>query len=273
MPELPEVETTRRGLEPHLLGHRITDLVVRQPQLRWPVPTGLRQWLVGATIHRLERRAKYLLIAVGEGTLMVHLGMSGTLRVVGMDLPIGRHDHVDIGLEGGAVLRYNDPRRFGSILWIEGDPLLHPLLSQLGPEPLSALFDADYLQQRALRSRRAIKLFLLDQRVVVGVGNIYANEALFHARISPWAEVSTLSHDVWQRLVVAIQQTLGAALSAGGTTLKDFVDSDGRPGYFSQQLQIYGREGEGCRVCGSLIQRHSQGQRSTWHCPLCQSLR
>ncbi len=272
MPELPEVETTRRGLEPHLCNTEIVDLVVRHSQLRWPIAADLATRLRGQTIHGLKRRAKYLLLEVGAGHLMIHLGMSGTLRVVSRENPVGKHDHADIILADGALLRFNDPRRFGSILWVEGDPHQHKLLAHLGPEPLSHQFDGSYLMKMAAGRRRAVKVFLLDQKVVVGVGNIYANEALFRAKISPWTQVSQLSLGQWETLAAVIQQTLSDALAAGGTTLKDFVDSEGRPGYFAQQLTVYGREGETCLSCGHTIGRAQQGQRSTWFCPQCQQI-
>lgn len=270
MPELPEVETTLRGLAPHLTGQRIADVVVRNGQLRWPVPPQLPAILRGQTIHALKRRAKYLLLECDSGTLILHLGMSGSLRVLPANTPPEKHDHFDLVLGNGKLMRLRDPRRFGAVLWHVGDVAQHPLLAGLGPEPLLDEFDADYLFRATRKRSAAIKLVLMDSRVVVGVGNIYANEALFRSGIRPQLAAGKLSLPRCARLVDAIRETLSASITQGGSTLRDFVQSDGKPGYFQQSYMVYGRTGEPCRRCGTAIRQIVQGQRSTFYCPSCQ---
>lgn len=270
MPELPEVETTLRGLAPHLTGQRITQVVVRNAQLRWPVPTQLPALLRGQTIHALKRRAKYLLIECDSGTLILHLGMSGSLRVLAANTPPEKHDHFDLVLGNGKLMRLRDPRRFGAVLWYEGDVAHHPLLAELGPEPLGGAFDGEHLYRATRKRSAAIKLVLMDSHVVVGVGNIYANEALFRAGIRPQLAAGKLSLPRCTSLVQHIKETLTESIAQGGSTLRDFVQSDGRPGYFQQTYWVYGRTGESCRRCGTTIRQMKQGQRSTFYCPHCQ---
>ncbi|MBN0988142.1 bifunctional DNA-formamidopyrimidine glycosylase/DNA-(apurinic or apyrimidinic site) lyase [Amphritea pacifica] len=269
MPELPEVETTRRGIEPHIEGRMITALTVRQPKLRWPVPEQLSEWVTGARIHSVTRRGKYLLINLPGGSVMIHLGMSGSLYMVSSDQPAGYHDHVDLVLDSGMALRLTDPRRFGSVLWQPAGQQ-HLLLEALGPEPLSSDFTAAYLQQRCAGRKQAIKPFIMNSQVVVGVGNIYANEALFGAGIHPKRAAGNISAERLTRLVEEIRIVLARAIEQGGTTLKDFVGGDGKPGYFKQQLNVYGRGGEPCHHCKSTLKEIRLGQRSTVYCPECQ---
>jgi formamidopyrimidine-DNA glycosylase len=270
MPELPEVETTLRGLQPHLHGQHIKQVIVRNPQLRWPVPTQLGELLPGQTIRALQRRAKYLLLACDSGTLILHLGMSGSLRVLPENTPPEKHDHFDLVLGNGTLMRLRDPRRFGAVLWHEGDVALHPLLTQLGPEPLLQEFDAQHLYRATRKRSAAIKLVIMDSHVVVGVGNIYANEALFRAGIRPQLAAGKLSLPRCTKLVQTIRETLTESIALGGSTLRDFVDSAGKPGYFQQHYWVYGRDGEPCRACGSAIKLIKQGQRSSFYCPHCQ---
>lgn len=270
MPELPEVETVRRGLAPHLTGQVVTGVVVRQAHLRWPVPEALALQLPGQTIQQVERRAKYLLLRTAAGTALVHLGMTGRLCLVAADTPLRKHDHVDVLLAGGACLRFNDSRRFGALLWTTEPPERHPLLRTLGPEPFDAAFSAAYLLRRAQGRTPAVKTFVMDAHVVVGVGNIYANEALFAARIDPLRPAGQVTAAEWDRLVEAIQTVLAAAIHQGGTTLRDFVGGRGEPGYFQQYLRVYDRYRAPCPVCGEPIQRCRIGQRATYYCPRCQ---
>ena len=268
MPELPEVETTRRGLAPHLIGRRVVDLIIRQPQLRWPVSTGLKH-LLGERIESVERRAKYLLVSVAPGSVLLHLGMSGSLRVLPRTTVVGKHDHVDWVLDSGHVLRYTDPRRFGSQLWqTRGET--HPLLADLGPEPLSDDFDGDHLFRHSRGRSAAVKVFLMDQAIVVGVGNIYAAEALFATGIRPTRAASLVSRPRYSRLADEVKRILAYAITRGGTTLRDFLSPDGAPGYFEQELFVYGRAGQPCRVCATTIRAIRLGQRSTFFCPRCQ---
>lgn len=270
MPELPEVETTLRGLSPHLTGQRVTTVVVRHPQLRWPIPADLPALLRGRAIVALHRRAKYLLIEFAHGTLILHLGMSGSLRILPADTPPEKHDHFDLVLGSGELMRLRDPRRFGAVLWCENEISQHRLLRELGPEPLLAGFDAEYLY-RATRDRQsAIKPVIMDNKVVVGVGNIYANEALFRSGIRPQHAAGKLSREACARLVKEIKLTLRAAIKQGGSTLRDFVNSAGEPGYFQQSYWVYGRTGESCKECGTPIKQLRQGQRSSFYCPHCQ---
>jgi formamidopyrimidine-DNA glycosylase len=270
MPELPEVETTLRGLAPHLLGQVITGVVVRQPHLRWPIPKRLPNLLPGLTIRSLSRRAKYLLLDCGIGTLILHLGMSGSLRILAADTVAEKHDHFDLLLANGLLMRLRDPRRFGAVLWHEGDPAQHPLLARLGPEPLEENFDGDYFYRVTRKRSAAIKLVIMDNHVVVGVGNIYANEALFRAGIRPQLASGRLSKPRCVRLVQTIRETLTEAIALGGSSLRDFVNSDGKPGYFQQHYWVYGRTGEPCHACGASIKQIKQGQRSSFYCPVCQ---
>ncbi|MAK42588.1 MAG: DNA-formamidopyrimidine glycosylase [Spongiibacter sp.] len=270
MPELPEVETVCRGIRPHLQGRVFTQATVRQPQLRWPVPDKLNELLRNQTVHSVTRRAKYVLIELDQGSLMVHLGMSGRLYFVPAGTPAAKHDHVDFALDSGQLLRYTDPRRFGAVLWLDGEASEHHLLSHLGPEPLSEDFNADYLFNRAKGRKVPVKTLLMDGRVVVGVGNIYANEALFMAGIRPDREAGSISKARYQRLVMCVKQVLEKAIAQGGTTLKDFVGGDGRPGYFKQELLVYGRAGLPCPNCAGVLKEIRQAQRSTVFCSRCQ---
>lgn len=268
MPELPEVETTRRGIEPHVRNRVVTRVVVREGRLRWPVPVELPEYLEGMPFLAARRRAKYLLLDNPRGTLMIHLGMSGSLRIMPADTPALFHDHIDLVLDNGFCLRYNDPRRFGSFHWLESDQ--HPLLDHLGPEPLSELFDGDYLYRRSRGRKTAVKSFVMDGRVVVGVGNIYANEALFRAGIRPDRAAGRVGLARYQQLAGAVRTILADAITQGGTTLRDFVGGDGKPGYFAQRLQVYGRGGKPCRDCGTELREIRQGNRATVFCPACQ---
>ena len=270
MPELPEVETTRRGLAPHVRGRHIRALRLYERRLRWPVPAALSARVAGQRIVSTGRRGKYLLLELESGTLIVHLGMSGNLRVVPAASPRVRHDHFDLVLDSGCALRFNDPRRFGSLLYVRGDPLAHPLLAGLAPEPLAREFDANYLW-RVTRGRRvAVKQLLMNSRLVVGVGNIYASEALFRARIRPRRAARSLRRPEAAQLVRAVRAVLRSAIRAGGTTLRDYLRADGSPGYFRQRLYVYERAGEPCRRCGTPVRAITQGQRSTYYCPQCQ---
>lgn len=269
MPELPEVETTRRGLAPTLENATIASVTVRQPRLRWEVPPDLAANLVGRSVRAVRRRAKYLLVDFDHGSLLIHLGMSGSLRFVAPDTPAEKHDHADFVL-GEHILRYRDPRRFGAILWQPGVAELHPLLQKLGPEPLEDGFDGDTLYQASRSKQSAIKLMIMDNHVVVGVGNIYANESLFYAGIHPARAAASLNREECQRLAAEIRAVLTRAIAAGGSTLRDFMDAKGKPGYFQQSYKVYGRVGETCHDCGSLIEEIRQGQRSTCYCPHCQ---
>ncbi|WP_137940173.1 bifunctional DNA-formamidopyrimidine glycosylase/DNA-(apurinic or apyrimidinic site) lyase [Chitinivorax sp. B] len=270
MPELPEVETTRRGIEPCISGQKIQNVVIRNHALRWPISEELPHNLIGSTVLNVNRRAKYLLINVGHGGILIHLGMSGSLRIVAAETPPKKHDHVDIIFINDYALRLHDPRRFGAVLWQPGDLTQHPLLTALGPEPLLTGFNAQYLHQ-ALRKRQiAIKPAIMDNHIVVGVGNIYASESLFRAGIHPATIANKVSLSQCQKVVDAIKTTLEAALMAGGSTLRDFVNSDGGSGYFQLQTNVYDRAGQGCKICGNEIRQIRQGQRSTFFCPGCQ---
>lgn len=271
MPELPEVETTRRGIAPHVRGATLMGAIVRQPQLRWPVPVETLQGLAGVRIEEVERRAKYLLLRTTAGTVLIHLGMSGSLRVLDAATPPSAHDHVDLLLTDGQCLRLRDPRRFGCVLWLGASAdESYPLLAGLGPEPLDPGFDGDYLYRRARGRRRAVKEFLMDGRIVVGVGNIYANEALFEAGIHPRRPAGRISRARYRRLAEAIGRVLRNAIDQGGTTLRDFTDAAGAPGYFRIALVAYGRGGEPCPRCDTPLRAIRQGQRATVYCPHCQ---
>lgn len=286
MPELPEVETTRRGIAPHIEGREVSEVIVRQPRLRVPVPVDLGERLVGARIGTLSRRAKYLLMplssgdAVGAdpagdtlagGTLLWHLGMSGSLRIVRVGELPRKHDHIDVVLDGGAILRYHDPRRFGFVDWLADSPERDPRLARLGPEPLSDAFDGERLFVLSRGRRVAVKPFLMDNAVVVGVGNIYASEALFMAGIDPRRAAGRISRERFDRLAAAAREVLAAAITQGGTTLRDFVGGTGEPGYFKQRLNVYGRHGQPCRRCGAELRLITLGQRASVYCSLCQT--
>ena len=268
MPELPEVETTRRGIEGHLVGQKIARIPVRQAKLRWRVD--LPQGLAGQEILSVARRAKYLLLELPRGSLIVHLGMSGSLRILPRFEPPGKHDHVDVILLNGKVMRYTDPRRFGSLHFQPGAVLNHWLLERLGPEPLGDTFDGAYLHRQSRGRKTALKSLIMDQNVVVGVGNIYASEALFRAGLRPNIRASRLTRCEAARLSESIKNTLEQAIQSGGTTLRDFTAADGRPGYFKQELYAYGRQGQPCRLCGTPIKRVATGQRMSFYCPKCQ---
>jgi len=269
MPELPEVETTLRGIEPHLLNQRIFRVIVRDARLRWPVPAEVKK-AEGQRLVSLDRRGKYLLLQLEQGGLIIHLGMSGSLRILQESLTPEKHDHVDVELENGVCLRFNDPRRFGAFLWVDGEMESHELLRDLGPEPLSAGFTADYLYERSRTRRVAIKNFIMNGHIVVGVGNIYASEALFMAGIHPQRAAGRVSRLRYEGLVAAICDVLERAIKLGGTSLKDFVSSDGTPGYFAQELLVYDRAGKDCFQCGATIRQKVIGQRSSYYCPACQ---
>jgi len=270
MPELPEVETTRRGILPHLRGKQVQQVVLRRDTLRWPIPADLPALLQGQTLLDVKRRAKYLQLEFAHGTLLIHLGMSGGLRILRPPLPeAGKHDHADLIFADNTCLRFHDPRRFGAILWNTQDEA-HPLLAELGPEPLSETFNADLLFARSRKKTAQIKSFIMNGRIVVGVGNIYASEALFRAGIHPGRAAGRISQERYERLCTAIKDVLGEAIQQGGTTLKDFTNSEGKPGYFAQQLQVYGREGQACPRCGHAIKQSIIGQRSSYFCGSCQ---
>jgi len=270
MPELPEVETTRRGVAPHVIGQQVAALHVYDRRLRWPVPRSLQKKIVGRTVDALDRRSKYLLFRFGEDTLLVHFGMTGSLRAYTRAPPRIAHDHVDIVLSSGITLRYHDPRRFGAILWVPRSVAAHPLLAGLRPEPFDPACDAHYLWRATRRRRAAIKLALMDARLIVGVGNIYANEALFRAGIRPTIPAGSISQRRFQRLIDEVRATLTEAIAQGGSTLRDYVDSNGAPGYFQLTYFVYGREGLPCRVCRNAIKSVRLGGRATFYCPQCQ---
>ncbi len=270
LPELPEVETTRRGLAPALVGRRVLALTVRERRLRWPIAADLGERVRGRTVNRVERRAKYLLLCFDSGTAIIHLGMSGSLRILAASVPPRPHDHWDLVLDSGRCLRYHDPRRFGSLHFTSEAADRHPLLARLAPEPLSSSFDADYLFAATRRRTAAIKVLLMNSRIVVGVGNIYASEALFRAGVHPARPAGRITRAQAQALTASIKEVLAAAIHTGGTTLRDYVDPAGAPGYFRQELCVYERAGELCRRCGTPIKHAQQGQRSTYWCPACQ---
>jgi formamidopyrimidine-DNA glycosylase len=269
MPELPEVETSRRGIAPWLERQQVVRVIIRERRLRWPVPPDIDRELPGRFINSLRRRAKYLLFETDAGTMLLHLGMSGSLRIADPAEPAGLHDHVDIVVANGKALRFRDPRRFGSLLWT-ADAAAHPLLRNLGPEPLENTFDGAYLHRRARGRRISVKSFIMNATIVAGVGNIYANEALFDAGIHPKRRADRISLPRMERLADAIRQVLARAIEAGGTTLRDFHGGDGEPGYFSQELQVYGREDGACPRCAHPLTVAVVGQRSTWYCSRCQ---
>lgn len=269
MPELPEVETTMRGIAPHVEGRTITETDVRERRLRWPVPKSVDA-LAGTRIHSVSRRGKYLLFRTENGTLILHLGMSGNLRILDPEVPWRKHDHVALRFDSGMEMRFHDPRRFGCVLFCDGDVMEHPLLKDLGPEPLSDGFAADYLLGKCQGKTSAIKQVIMNSKIVVGVGNIYACEALFMSGIHPAKEAGKVSRARVVKLVDAIIVVLANSIEMGGTTLRDFLREDGQPGYFKQSLSVYGREGEPCRKCEATVKRMVQCNRSTFYCPKCQ---
>lgn len=270
MPELPEVETTRKGITPQALGQTIEHIHIRHTQLRWPVDLNLTTLLPDLKITAIKRRGKYLLLQTPKGHLIIHLGMSGNLRILPQNTPVKKHDHIDLVLENKMCLRYHDPRRFGAWLWFEGDILTHPLLSKLGPEPLEESFNADYLFQASRQRKVMIKTFIMNSHIVVGVGNIYANESLFLSGISPTLKAHQLTQKQAAILVDCIKNVLQKSIEQGGTTLKDFLTPDGKPGYFEQALQVYGRENQPCFICNTPIQKCDISQRASYFCPQCQ---
>ena len=270
MPELPEVETTRRGISPFLVGQTVQTVTIRQRQLRWPIPAELDNALPGQIITAVNRRAKYVLLQTAAGTALVHLGMSGSLRIMDCDTAWKKHDHVSIELNNGRCLRLHDPRRFGALLWTSAPVEQHPLLQKLGPEPLGNNFNGPYLYDLSRQRRTPVKLFIMDGTVVVGAGNIYASEALFMAGIDPRRAAGRISLTRYEKLATAIRQVLQEAIAQGGTTLRDFVGSQGEPGYFKQYLRVYDRQGEPCRSCQTPIRQIRLGQRSSYYCPHCQ---
>ncbi len=270
MPELPEVETTRRGILAHARNRLITAVTVRNRHLRWPVPAKLSDKLNNTRIVSIERRGKYLIFETGRGFMLVHLGMSGSLRIDAAGRAPKKHDHVEWALDDGSLLRLHDPRRFGSVHWIKESPGQHPLLRDLGPEPLAAEFDGAYLHCVSRRRSCAVKHFIMDSKVVVGVGNIYANEALFLAGIAPGRAANRISAAQFGKLATTIKTVLEDAIRVGGTTLRDFVNPQGNPGYFRLQLRVYERAGEACGRCGKTIKHKVMGQRSSYYCPHCQ---
>jgi len=270
MPELPEVETTLRGIEPHIAHQTITNIVIRNPHLRWPVPTNLPRKARGKKLLQLTRRGKYILFHIDTGTIILHLGMSGRVRVLSKPEAPKKHDHIDICFSNNHYLRFTDPRRFGALLWTEENPDLHPLLAHIGPEPLTPAFNASYLHDRAKNKKVGVKSYIMDGKIVAGVGNIYAAEALFEARIHPETPAGKVSLEQYKALVTAIKAILKKAIKKGGTTLKDFKRSDGSPGYFSIDLKVYGRDGQPCVHCSTPLKLIRMGQRSTVYCPHCQ---
>lgn len=270
MPELPEVETTCRGIAPHIQNQMVGDIIIRQKQLRWPITPGLKKGLSQQIISSVTRRGKYILLHTLAGTAIIHLGMSGSLRIVDSGTAARKHDHVDLIFTNGKILRLHDPRRFGALLWTTDDPLQHELLTKLGPEPLTDEFTADFLHALSRRRKTSIKTFIMNSHVVVGVGNIYASEALFVAGIHPSRRTDKISLARFALLVAAIKNVLAASIKQGGTTLRDFVNEQGQPGYFQQTLNVYGRAGEACKQCGHPITQTRTLQRSTFYCSHCQ---
>lgn len=270
MPELPEVETTCRGIAPHIEGQIIKQVIVRQPKLRWPVPETLSQDLTGLCIQSVSRRAKYLLFSTASGTVLLHLGMSGNLRIMSLEQAAGKHDHVDFVFTDGTVLRLNDPRRFGAVLWTTKPAAEHQLLKDLGPEPLLSDFSGELLYSLSRNRKTAVKSFIMDSHIVVGVGNIYANEALFMAGILPTRQAGKVSLARYQKLAECIRMVLQQAILQGGTTLRDFVNETGKPGYFQQRLRVYGRAGLPCVSCNQPLTEIRIANRSTVFCPNCQ---
>lgn len=271
MPELPEVETTLRGISPHIKNQIVHKVIIRQPRLRWLIPVELPQLIEQKTLKDLSRRAKYLLLHFDSGTLLIHLGMSGSLRVIDNNTPAAKHDHFDIAFKHNKTIRLTDPRRFGAVLWLGTDPASHPLLSILGPEPLSTDLTGSYLYQKSQGRKVSIKQFLMNQNIITGIGNIYCTEALFYAGINPARAAGNISLKRYQILLNEIQKTLNLAIKLGGTSLRDFVRSDGKPGYFKQELSAYGRSGLPCKNCTQALSEIKQANRSTVYCSNCQT--
>jgi len=271
MPELPEVETTCKGIAPHLINKQIAEVIIRQAKMRWPIPSKIKKLLPGQKIISVERRAKYILIKTAIGTLIIHLGMSGSLRITKKKEAFNKHDHFDLILKNGTCLRLHDPRRFGCVLWTAKNIFEHKLLCNLGPEPLSTEFTPEYLHKQSRKRKVNIKQFIMNGNIVVGVGNIYASESLFLAGIHPRKAAGSISLARYTSLVHSIKKVLTSAIKQGGTTLKDFTQSDGKPGYFQQQLNVYGRKAEECLVCKKPISHCVLGQRATYYCTQCQS--
>jgi formamidopyrimidine-DNA glycosylase len=270
MPELPEVETSRRGIEPHLQNRKISDVIIRQHKLRWPIPKDLPSLVTGQKIREVCRRAKYIYLKLDNGSIIIHLGMSGSLRICTSKTVPEKHDHIDIIVSSKKILRLRDPRKFGCVLWQPGDIDEHKLIAPLGPEPLHDEFDARYLHDTASKRTCSIKSLIMNSHIVVGVGNIYASEALFRAGINPKRKAGNISLPRIQKLVDAIKLTLSLAIEEGGTTLRDFTGISGQPGYFAQKLLVYGRAGEPCTVCSNTIKQITQQARSTFYCSKCQ---
>lgn len=270
MPELPEVETTLRGIKPHVLKQKVVDVIVRHPSLRWPIPPDLKKELVGQTVLNIERRAKYLLFTFETGTLILHLGMSGRICVLTKPLPAKKHDHVDICFGNQAYLRFTDPRRFGALLFTKDAPEQHTLLKNIGPEPFSHTFNGDYLWEQSRGRKLPVKSYIMDGKIVAGVGNIYAAEVLFQTGIRPQTPAGKVSKMQYAELAMAIQAILKQAIKKGGTTLKDFMKPSGTPGYFRIELQVYGQEGKPCPRCRTKLKGLRLGQRNTVYCPRCQ---
>ena len=270
MPELPEVETTLQGIAPFIKNQKITNIVVRNSSLRWPVPVEELQMLIGEVVNHIERIAKYILIHTNKGCVLLHLGMSGSLRALSTNQPPTKHDHIDLVFSNDRVIRLNDPRRFGCCLLLQEPIKQHKLLASLGPEPLSDDFNGDHLFDLSRGRSLSVKNFIMDGKIVVGVGNIYASESLFMAGIRPTAAVKRISRARYQKLASAIKTVLAKAINAGGTTLNDFTQADGKPGYFAQELQVYGRKNEPCNQCGEIIKSQVIGQRNTFYCSTCQ---
>lgn len=271
MPELPEVETCRRGIEPHLINQNIDKVIIREHKLRWPIPKKLPEYANGKTIQSIKRRGKYLLLGLDNGTIIIHLGMSGSIRICKPETPAEKHDHIDIVCSNNKVLRLKDPRKFGCVLWTKDDPLRHKLLIKLGPEPLGEDFDTGMLHKASRKRTCSVKSFIMNSHIVVGVGNIYACESLFLAGINPKRKAGSLSRARCEKLVRHIKKTLASAIKQGGTTLRDFTREDGQPGYFAQRLNVYGRAGEPCMNCKHPVRQITQQQRSTFYCTRCQN--
>lgn len=270
MPELPEVETTRIGIAPYILGETVDEIIIRNHQLRWPVNKRLVAELPGQEIRQVKRRGKYLLLITAQSSLIIHLGMSGNLRILLKSKPAEKHDHIDVHFQSGVVLRFNDPRRFGCFIHTKRDPYQHKLLCALGPEPLSDEFNSDYLFEKSRNRSQLIKTFIMDSKVVVGVGNIYANESLFSAGIHPKRRANNISQHRYEQLIVAIKDVLQQAIQKGGTTLRDFINSEGKPGYFRNELNVYDRADEDCVNCQRPIKHIRIAQRSSFYCSQCQ---
>jgi len=271
MPELPEVETSRCGIEPHIINNKINGVVIRQKKIRWPIPVSLKKNLPAHTTTSIKRPGKYPLPKTSKGTLIIHLGMSGSLHIVSNKISAEKPDHFEIAFSNGKLLRLRDPRRFGAVLWTRQDIEKHKLIENLGPEPLTDEFTADYIHQASRKRKVAIKTFIMNSHIVVGVGNIYANEALFMASIHPGRMSSRVSLASYKRLVETIKDILQQAIEQGGTTLRDFSREDGKPGYFQQKLNIYGKAGQPCTNCKQPIKQIRQQQRSTYYCSHCQN--